>query len=148
LVWLLAGNLAVVNGTRSLRDVERDSHELAAAHVNGAAVIARADDRWSAVEHGWRHVTAQSGPVSAIEIETWPHDDRVLQIEASIRGRAPVALTIAQGGVVVWRNTIFGKPSGVAIPCRVHDGHARLEFMADLTGLPQHMVAGAGARIF
>jgi hypothetical protein len=146
LVWLLVGNLAVVNGTRSLRDVPHDRQEIAAARIQDAAVIARADDRWD-VDAGWRHTSAASGPASAIDIETWPHDDRFLQIETTIRGRAPVVLTIAQDGAILWRNTIFGKPLRVRIPCHVHEGHAHLEFAADLTGLPPGLLAATRDRI-
>jgi hypothetical protein len=139
--WLLLGNLPVVNGMRSLRDVPRDTHELVAGQIPNASVIVRADARWSFRNEGWRHMVAVSAPTSAVDVETWPHDDRLIQIDVQLRGRAPVVLTIREGADVLWQNTIFARPQRVTIPCHTHAGHAHLEFEASLEGLPQGIVA-------
>ena len=135
------GNLPVVNGMRSLRDVPRDTHELMAGQIPNASVIVRADARWSFRNEGWRHMVAVSAPTSAVDVETWPHDDRFIQIDVQLRGRAPVVLTIREGADVLWQNAVFGRPQRVTIPCHVHAGHAHLEFEAGLEGLPQGIVA-------
>lgn len=134
LAWLVAGNLAVLNGYLVMRDVPRDGHELVADHVDAAAVIVRTDDRWSTVEHHWRRTTAWSSGRGTLAVETWPHDNRALALYGSLRSRRPLVLTVAQDGVVLWRNTIFERPIDVVLPCQVRNGTARIEFAASSPG--------------
>jgi hypothetical protein len=132
--WLIAGNLAVLNGYLVMRDVPHDTRELAAGHAGAAAVIARTDRRWFDVERGRRHATAWSSAESAVELETWPHDERTIELNASVRSRQRLVLTVAQNGVVLWRNTIFERPLRIALPCQVRDGRARIDFSAGAPG--------------
>ncbi len=133
-VWLLAGNLAVLNGYLVMRDVPRDTRELAAGHTGGAAVVVRTDARWFDVERGWRHATAWSSASSEVEIETWPHDERAIEIDGSVRSRQPLVLTVAQDHAVLWRNTILDRPVHFVLLCRMRNGHARLEFSVGTPG--------------
>ncbi len=146
--WLLAGNLAVLNGYLVMRDVPRDTRELAAGHADGAAVVARTDAGWFDVERGWRHSTAWSSIVSGLAIETWPHDARAIEIDASVRSRQPLVVTVAQDGRVLWRNTILDRPVRMVVPCQVRNGRARLEFSASTPGTDPGTMAAGRAPMF
>jgi hypothetical protein len=132
--WLIAGNLAVLNGYLVMRQTSYDTRELAAGHVGAAAVVARTDNRWFNVERGWRHATAWSSAESALELETWPHDERAIELDASVRSHQRLVLTIAQDGVVLWRSTVFERPLHIALPCQVRNGRARVDFSAGTPG--------------
>jgi hypothetical protein len=135
--WLIVGNLAVLNGYLVMRQTSYDTRELAAGHVGAAAVVARTDKRWFNVERGWRHATAWSSAGSAaLELETWPHDERAIELDASVRSHQRLVLTIAQNGVVLWRNTVFERPLHIAVPCLVRSGRARVDFSAGTPGAP------------
>jgi hypothetical protein len=132
--WLLAGNLAVLNGYLVMRNAPNDTRELAAGHAGTAAVIARTDGRWFDVERGWRHDTAWSPASSALDLETWPRDDRAIELDASVWSHQRLVLTVAQDGVVLWRSSIFERPLHIALPCRIRNGRARIEFSAGTPG--------------
>jgi hypothetical protein len=132
-VWLLAGNLAVLNGALTLRDVPRDGGELAAGYVGEAAVVSRASTGWLDIDSGWRHASASSEGEAHLDVETWPHDDRTIMLEANVTSRESGVLTVSEEGVVLWRNAIFTRPLRVFVPCTVRNGHARLDFA---TGTP------------
>jgi hypothetical protein len=133
-VWLLAGNLAVLSGALTFRDVPRDGRELAAGYVGEAAVVARGGAGWLDIDSGWRRSSASSDGAGRLEVETWPHDDRAIAFEATVTSREPVVLTVSEEGVVLWRNTIFAKPLRVSVPCTVRNGHARLDFSTGASG--------------
>ena len=146
--WLIAGNLAVLNGYLVMRQTLYDTRELAAGHVGAAAVVARTDNRWFNVERGWRHATAWSPAHSALELETWPHDHRTIELDASVRSHQRLVLTIAQDGVVLWRNTVFERPLHIALPCQVRNGRARVDFSAGTPGAPPGTNAEARTPLF
>jgi hypothetical protein len=132
-VWLLAGNLTVLNGVLVLQDVPHEPHELAAGHAGGAAIVARTSDAWYGVERERRHALAWSPWRGQIDVETWPRDTRSLELEASVRSRELIVLTVRQDHAVLWRNAIFPgfpRPMKLTASCRVRDGRARLEFQA------------------
>jgi hypothetical protein len=136
-VWLLVGNLTVLNGLLVLQDVPHDPHELAAGHVGGAAIVARTSGEWYGVEREWRHAVAWSPWRGQIDLETWPRDTRALDLEASVRSREPIVLSVWQDEALLWRSTIFPgftRPMKLAVSCRVREGRARLEFRAGPIG--------------
>lgn len=137
LPWLLLGNLAVLSGAIGLRDVPRDVREFAAGHVGDAAVIVRVGAGWSDVDHAWRHTAASSAGAGQLDVETWPHDDRTIELEATLRSRQPLVLTVAEDGVVLWRNTILARPLRASFPCLIRNGRARLDFRAGIPGSPE-----------
>ena len=57
-------------------------------------------------------------------------------------------LTVAQDGVVLWRNTIFERPFHISVPCLVRNGRARLEFSAGTPGARSNTVADESAPLF
>jgi hypothetical protein len=131
--WVIAGNLAVLNSYLVMRETPY-ARELAAGHAGAATVIARTDSRWFDVERDWRHATAWSSAHSALDLETWPHDDRTIELEATVRSRRRILLTVVEDGSVLWRNTIFERPLQIALPCQVRNGRARVDFSAGMPG--------------
>jgi hypothetical protein len=132
-VWLLAGNLTVLNGFLVLQDVPHEPHELAAGHAGGTAIVARTSDEWYGVEWESRHALAWSPWRGQLDLETWPRVTRAIDLEASVRSRELIVLTVRQDQAVLWRNAVFPgfpRPMKLAVSCSVRDGRARLEFQA------------------
>jgi hypothetical protein len=137
LIWLLAGNLAVLNGLQVIRDVPDNPHELGAGHAGGAAIVARSGGDWYGVDRDSRHRRAWSPWRGEINLETWPHDTRTVSLVASVRSLAPIVLTVRQNDAVVWRNTIlpsFPRPMKLEVSCSVRGGHGHLELLASPSG--------------
>jgi hypothetical protein len=132
--WLLMGNLAVLHGVTILQQAPNDPHELAAARVNGAAVVGQTDDRWFPVERTWRNRSAWSPSASGMNLETWPHDDRQVHLRASVQSRGPMVLSVTQDGTLLWRSTLLPKPFTMDFTCQVHAGHGRLAFTTNVPG--------------
>jgi len=137
LIWLLAGNLAVLNGLQVIRDVPDNPHELGAGHAGGAAIVARSGGDWYGVDRESRYRRAWSPWRGEIDLETWPHDTRTVGLVASVRSLAPIVLTVRQNDAVVWRNTIlpsFPRPMTFEVSCFVRGGHGHLELLASPSG--------------
>jgi hypothetical protein len=136
LAWLLAGNLAVLNGALVMSDVPQDPHEIGAGRTAGAAIVARTSDEWYGVEREWRHARAWSPWRGHLDVEAWPHDTRRFELVASVRSRQSIVLTVLQDKAVVWRSAVlpFPRAMKLEVPCVVVEGRARLDFVASPYG--------------
>jgi hypothetical protein len=150
LAWLLAGNLAVLNGFLVMSDVPQDPHEIGAGRAGGAAIVARTSDEWYGVDREWRHARAWSPWRGHLDLETWPRDTRRLELVASVRSRLPILLTVLQDEAVVWRSAVlpFPRAMKLEIPCLVRDGHAVLQFVASPYGQLEPPIAHDRPPIF
>ena len=149
-VWLFAGNLAVFSGLLALRDVPRDPRELAAAHSQGVAAIARLGDGWFGREHTFKHEWFWASARGTLALESWPKARAsAVELELKLRSLPPRRVTIRQNGREISHADIdANKMMSWSVPLRVTDGHATLEFSTDTPGVRENTNAGARTLAF
>ncbi len=132
--WLVLGNLGVFGGLLMMLDVHHDPHELGAARVGGAGVVAQVSEGWYGVERSGRHTWSWNSGHGTLALETWPHDQRELRLVCSLRSLKPVTVTITQGGALRGREIVGPTPITIDFLVAIDQGHAQLEFSTDTPG--------------
>jgi hypothetical protein len=135
LVWLLAGNLTVPAGLLCMKDIPSNPREIAAAHSGGLSSLAQIDGGWNGVEHTMWHTKAWCSGVGKLEIETWPRDTRMLELEFTTRSLVPRTVVIRQANAVRWKGTVGPAYEPVTLSFEVTAGRAVLEFSTDSPGV-------------
>jgi hypothetical protein len=141
--WLLVGNVGLVSGLLILSDVHHDPREMAAARLDGIAVIAREDQGWYGVEHTSRHTWSWSDGSGDVSIEAWPKVGSDLRLEFALRSLTPCQITVRQDGVLVWQGRADANRATVSLPFTVRDGYAHLVFATDVPSTPENSDPGA-----
>lgn len=138
LPWLLIGNLTIFSGFVALRDVPRDTRELASLssfNATGAACIARIGDGWFGVETHGNHTWSWTSRRGTITLEAWPRTNAPMQLEFSVRALSARNVLVLQDGREIGRAPADAKLSRHTVPLTVVQGRATIEFVSDSPGV-------------
>ncbi len=132
LFWLLVGNLTVVQGLVSFRDLpSRDKLEFHAARSLTSAAIIREGPGWYGPEHFSRHDWLWTPGRGRLSLEVWPRDRPQIALHFSLLSVVTRKATVAQDGVAKWSGTIGPTATPVTVEANVRNGHADLDFSSD-----------------
>ena len=137
LLIIIAGNLAVVSGLLTLKDVPHDSHELYSGSVNHIATIVRISDGFYGCENTFRHRWSWCSGHGVLEFETWPKKSGIITVGFKLRSLANRKVTaLSQGNLVYAAEINEAKREGVLrIPFKA--GLARIDFISDGKAVPE-----------
>jgi hypothetical protein len=131
LAWLLVGNLGVVAGFVSLRDLPSDSHEIAANRTGEIAAIARTGTGWFDREQTLRHVWHWAAKKATVTLETWPKTEAPIVVEFGLRSVGARSVTVRQDGRELWHGNVGPTRSEHQMSITVRGGSTALEFSTD-----------------
>lgn len=145
LVWLLLGNLTVVAGLVSLRDVPRDWQELAAVRRGALACVAREGTGWHGGERNAKHRWHWNSGRGTVRLRAWSAADTPLDLVFSLRALRPCTVRIVQDG-----RTLAELPAGPnrtahRVRARLAATPGEIEFVGDRPPVPEN--ASPGARL-
>jgi hypothetical protein len=137
LLWILIGNLTVVQGVVSFRDLpERDKFELQAARSLTSAGIVREGPGWFGPEHSLRHDWMWTSARGRLSLEVWPRDRPRIALHLSLVSVVPRKAAIEQDGVTRWSGTIGPTATPLTVEATVRNGRADLDFSSDTAPVP------------
>jgi Glycosyltransferase family 87 len=144
-LWILIGNLTVVQGLVSFRDLpERDKFEINAVRSLTSAGIIREGPGWFGPEHSPRHDWWWTPGRGRLSLEVWPRDRAHMTLHVSLLSVVIRKATIAQDGAKIWSGTIGPVSTPVTVVADVRDGRAELDFFSDTA--PVHGGSGGEFR--
>jgi hypothetical protein len=131
-IWLLIGNLTVLSGLLTLRDVPTDPNEIGAAHAHGQAVVARTGAGWYGTERTSRHQwTWTSGAPSVLDFQSWPAHSSSISCTAEVRSLAPGSISIHEGARLLWSGPVGARRSPIKFSVEVREGQGQIVFTTD-----------------
>ncbi|MFO1451176.1 MAG: hypothetical protein U1F61_23660 [Opitutaceae bacterium] len=136
-LWLVGGNLAVLSGLLSLRDVHPDPREMAARTTEDLAVVVRLGDGWYGREHHRNHTWAWSAQRATLEVETWPRVDAEVTLEIRLRALAPTSLESTPDAHPRQVLTVTPTLTPHTVTLTVHHGRGRIDFQSTTPPLPE-----------
>jgi hypothetical protein len=147
--WLIVGNLGILAGLLAWRGAPSDLQELAHAHANGHAAIARPGEGWYGMEqhngHRWQWTSSRG----TVMVETWPRTQRIaLDLEFSLRSPMARTVVLRQRGRELWRAPIGAKLSVHRVAVVLEPGGEALEFSTETPGQPESPAPGARSLAF
>ena len=135
-LWLILGNLTVVNGIYSLWLVPDNYGELNTRWTWSNSYLLETDRRWYTTEFrvGTRWAWCQQD--GRLTLRAWPRRERV-RLQLRLQGVTPRGLEIRQNGQVVWQGRLENKLQWIQLPeLSVPQGDLVLELHSDTP--PQH----------
>ncbi len=132
LLWILVGNLTVVQGLATFRDLPPvDRLEMRAARSLTAAAIVREGPGWFGPEHSPRHDWWWTPDRGRLSLEVWPRDRPRIGLHVSLLSVVPREATVSQDGAVLWRGTIGAVATPLTVEAAVRNGRADIDFSSD-----------------
>lgn len=101
--WLLAGNLSLLSGLLTLRDVPRAANELTAQRLGETVAIVRSESGWFGREQDHRRVWLWAERHGTLALETLPPAPRALTLRFGLRSLAPRTVILRVGDRELWR---------------------------------------------
>lgn len=143
LAWLLLGNLTVVAGLVSLRDIPRDWHELAAVRRGDIACVAREGTGWHGGERSAKHRWHWNSGRGTVRLQAWSAADTPLDLVFSLRALRPCTVRVVQNG-----RTLAELPAGPTrtahrVRARLAAAAGEIEFVSDQPPVPEKDAPGA-----
>lgn len=145
LVLLLAGNLGFFSGLDQMHNPPSDRHELAAARIDGVALLARTGEGCFDIEHHRSHRWCWSGGNAYVHLTAWHQKpDTPLHASFNLSGFTPRTVTVRLGETILWSGPVARKPGRVevALPT-IPGGDADLVFTTDRPGIRENASPGA-----
>jgi hypothetical protein len=131
-LWILFGNLTVVQGLVSFRDLpERDKFEISAVRSLTSAGIVREGPGWFGPEHSPTHDWMWTPDRGRLSLEVWPRDRSHVWLHVSLTSSVTRKASITQDGVTRWSGTIGPVATPVTIEAGLRNGRADLDFSSD-----------------
>lgn len=142
--WLLLGNLGVLAGLLTVRDVPASPREVAALRQQGLAAIATAGEGWHGRETHGRHAWLWAGGQRAtVAFETWPKADATLRLTFALRSLSPRTVVVIQEGREIGRAEVSTARSHHTVALQVVAGRATVEFVTAAAPVPENSDPGA-----
>ncbi len=145
-VWLVAGNLSLLSGLLTLRDVPRTANELTAQHLGDTVAVVRFDAGWFGREQDRRRVWLWAERRGILVLETLPPATRPLRLHFSLRSLAPRTVTLRLGDRELWRGDVGPARTAhvVTLPAGL-PRLAQLEWSTDTAPVPEGSAPGGRA---
>jgi hypothetical protein len=138
LAWLVAGNLSILAGLLSLRDVPQHPGELGTQRFGGSVAVVRFEPDWFGREEDRRHVWLWTDQRGTLTIETRPPLARRMRVEFALRSIAPRTVILRVGDNELWRGEIGPEISQHTVTLPANDtGRAKLEFTSATPPVPE-----------
>jgi hypothetical protein len=138
LLWLVAGNLAVLGGFFSLFYTPDLRQDMAAIRAAGSAQLSGPTGQWNEVELTLRHARTWSRGSADLKIEAWPRTLQTLLVDFSLYSLVPRTVSIRQGGQELWRGAVGRNYTRVQFSCRLTEGKANLEMATDAAAVAEN----------
>src|SRR5208283_3039030 len=131
LLWLLAGNVALVAGALSFFYPPDPLLDIAPIRAAGFARVVDSGNNWYLAEQSQRHSWSWSKGSARLDIDAWPRSARLLRAEFDLRSLAARTVIVRQAGRELWRGPVGERPVHVRISCQLEQGRAVLDFATD-----------------
>jgi hypothetical protein len=135
--WVLLGNLSVVLGVLSFRDLPpHDDLELHAVRSLDCAGIVRQGPGWYGQEHSERHDWMWTPDRGRLSLEAWPRNRQQVAVRFALTSVSPRTVTVLQDGAVCWSGVVGVTATRLTLAARLKDGRADLDFVSDAAPVP------------
>ena len=114
-LWLILGNLSVLNGVVALWSVPNSPGELTTRWGWHCNYLLETDHRWYVVESRLGSHWAWGRQDGRLTLHTWPHQEHV-RVQLQLQGITPRDLEIRQAGRVVWQGQLTNKLQWYQLP--------------------------------
>jgi hypothetical protein len=105
-LWLVAGNLSLLSGLLTLRDVPRQANELAAHRVSDAALVLNYEAGWFGREHDRKHVWLWARERGTLTLERFGGTNEEIDLHFALRSLSPRTVTLRLGDRELWRGSV------------------------------------------
>jgi hypothetical protein len=130
-LWLILGNLTVLNGILALWVVPENPRELTTQWTWSHRYLLETDRRWFGTETRWSEHWSWCPQDGRLTLRTWPHRDKV-GVQLHLQGFTERDLEIRQAGRVVWQGRLGAKLHWIPLPVLATDqGDLVLELHSD-----------------
>jgi hypothetical protein len=134
LLWLLLGNLGIVSGLHSLRDLPY-SRELDAHRSGGAISFVQIKTGWSAAEQDSDHIWSWASEQANLALVLRADIPRTGVFSGSLHSLVPREVTIRLGNREVWRGRVDSPRARFSFPVALLPGETPVTFSTDTPGV-------------